>query len=108
MNWKNIIIGLLIGCLLGFVGGYKWATQLLTPTIQEAIKKETSLVQNDIDLNIKKIKHSDSLKISINQKPTNVIKKVAIRTPCDTMSVCVSIKHLTRRQRKRLGIKRRK
>ncbi|SEC46798.1 hypothetical protein SAMN04489761_3076 [Tenacibaculum sp. MAR_2009_124] len=98
-------MGLLVGLLLGFMGGYKFATQLLTPTIQEAIKKESTLIQHDVDLNVGKVKNSEDINVSINQKPINTIEKTKAFNSCDSLSVCVLKKHLTRKQKRRLRIR---
>ncbi|NQY07119.1 MAG: hypothetical protein HRT68_13260, partial [Flavobacteriaceae bacterium] len=51
------------------------AVELLRPTIEEAIRKETNTISNeithDIKLHIDKIKKSDSLNITISQDPEN-------------------------------------
>jgi len=50
--------------------------QGLTPVLQEAVKKETNAIKNDIKVEVAKIKNSDSLNININQLPKNKLSSV--------------------------------
>lgn len=80
----------------------KKVVEQIKPVLQQAIDKET--IKNEIknEISIDKIKKSDSLKIIMdpvnNQKPVNIIYS-------GKDSVLVAIKHLTRKQKKRLGLK---
>lgn len=120
MNFKNtaenlaiVIISASLGAYIGYTASIKsnkQSIELLTPTLVEAIKKETikNEINHDIDLKIDKVKKSDSIKINITQiptteqKPTNVItsKKDSVCIPKGY--TLIKIENLTRRQRKRL------
>ena len=83
MNFKNLaenLIIVIVSALLGAAIGYYASTEsnrttieLLTPTIREAIARETTSIKNeithDIQVRIDKLKKSDSLNININQNP---------------------------------------
>ena len=113
MNWKLFALALIVfvtGSLTGafiyrngFSKGHNDVLAALKPTIHKAIDKET--IKNEIknEIQIDKIKKSDSIKIILdpinNQKPVNVIS-----TGCPNSSICMPIENLTRRQRKRLGL----
>jgi len=122
MNFKNLAENLIIVIFSALVGGFigyaastqanKQSIELLTPTIVEAIKKETTSIKNEITHDIKisnnKFKKNDSLNIIITQKPNTVQKPVnQIQQKeiagCAKDEVCIKIVNLTRRQRKRLG-----
>jgi len=114
MNFKNLsenLIIVIVSASLGGVIGYTASTKAnkqvvtqLTPTIEKAIDKET--IKNEIknEIKIDKIKKSDSIRIVLdptnNQKPINVIGGCFHKD-----SSVVANKHLTRKQKKRLGIK---
>lgn len=124
MNFKNLSENLIIVIISAFVGGFigykastsanKQSIELLTPTITEAIKKETTSIKNeithDIKVDIDKIKKSDSININIVQKPDtkqdpkNTVIKPTKTGVCPTNTICFPIENLTRRQKKRLGI----
>ncbi|WP_435263446.1 hypothetical protein [Tenacibaculum sp. nBUS_03] len=106
MNWKNtaenlgiVIVSALLGAGIGyFASTYsnKQSIELFTPTLLEAIKKET--VKNEIDnkISIGKIKKSDSINIVLspqnNQEPINNIAK----------SNCVDISGLSDSRKRRV------
>ena len=117
MNFRNLAENLIITIVVALLGGYigytaslksnKQSIELLTPTLLEAIKKETikNEITHDIDLKIDKVKKSDSINININQKPTTEQKPINILK--DTICIpngytLIKIENLTRRQRKRL------
>ena len=117
MNFKNLAENLIIVIVSVFVGGYvgfkastssnKQSITLLTPTIIEAIKKETikNEISHEIDVKIDKIKKSDSLKIELIQTPTTKQEPINNINDCKPPKgmVLVKIESLNRRQRKRLG-----
>lgn len=120
MNFKNLAENLIIVIVSVSIGGYvgytasinsnKQSIELLSPTIVEAIKRETTSIKNeithDISVNVDKIKKSDSLNINLNQtpinnqKPDNKIEQIS--NNCDQGYICIKIENLTRKQRKRL------
>lgn len=125
MNFRNLAENLIIVIVSASVGGFigysasinsnKQSIELLTPTIKEAILKVTTSVKNeithDIDLTIEKVKKSDSLSINIIQTPETEQTPVNQITPkgpeknaCPKNSICIPIKNLTRRQKKRLDL----
>ena len=125
MNFRNLAENLIIVIVSASVGGFigysasinsnKQSIELLTPTIKEAILKVTNSVKNeithDIDLTIEKVKKSDSLSINIIQTPATKQSPVNQITPqepvqnaCPENSICIPIKNLTRRQKKRLDL----
>ncbi len=83
INWKDATQNLLIALIcisFGAFGGYKMARNAqndvikqLIPTIEKAIDKETIMnkIENKINVEIDKIKKSDSLNINIIQTPDN-------------------------------------
>ncbi len=89
INYKNlaenlmiVVVSVLLGGTIGFfaaVKSHKLTVEQLRPTIERAIDKETikNEIKNEIDIH--KIKKSDSLKIIFdptnNQKPINVISR---------------------------------
>lgn len=91
INWKNTaenlvltIITFLVGAIVGYYASIFTAEKMieqLTPTIKEAILKETTKIENKIDMKIEKIKKSDSIHINISQEPKNDIKqqKVSVK-----------------------------
>lgn len=100
MNFKNLAENLIIVIVAFSAGGYigykasiesnRMSIELLTPTITEAIKKETTNIKNeitnDIDVKIHKVKKSDSLKINIVQDPNNDLKpKIKVESKKDTI-----------------------
>ena len=106
MNWKNTAENLAISILTTLAGaciGYfastfsnKQSIKLFTPTLLEAIKKET--VKNEIDnkILIDKIKKSESLKIVLS--PQNDQKAVNSNTKTD----CVDISELSDSRKNRV------
>ena len=76
---ENLIITIVVGLLCGSIGYFastfsnKQTIELLTPTIKEALARETTKIENkithDIKVEIDKLKKSDSLNININQNP---------------------------------------
>lgn len=100
MNFKNLAENLtivIISAILGSVIGYSASTlsnrqtiELLTPTIKDAIAKETTTIKNeithDIEVKIDKIKNSDSLNLNIKQNPVATQKpKIKITKPKDSV-----------------------
>ncbi len=83
VNWKNSfenILYLITGALLAFFVCYKTmrattddVLAAITPTIEKAIDKETIAndIVNKIEVQVDKIKKSDTLQININQEPLN-------------------------------------
>lgn len=83
INFKNLAENLIIVIISAMIGGaiaYYASTKaneqtikLLTPTIREAISRETTTIKNeithDIKVQIDKIKKSDSLNINVTQHP---------------------------------------
>jgi hypothetical protein len=67
MNFKNLAENLIIVILSALVGGYigytastasnKQTIELLRPTIEEAIRKETTSISNEFKTEIKKLKN---------------------------------------------------
>lgn len=88
INWKNTAENLIIMIVVFLVGayvGYKAsiiatdkAIAQLKPTIEKAIDKETitNTITNAIDLEIRKIKKSDTLTFNITQQPLNELKPI--------------------------------
>jgi len=88
VNYKNLaenLIIVIVSALLGAGIAYYASTRaneetiaLLTPTIREAIARETTSIKNeithDIKVEIDKIKKSDSINIIIDQKPKTTQK----------------------------------
>ena len=122
VNFKNLAENLIIVLVCVSVGGYvgytaslsanKQSIELLTPTITEAIKRETTSIKNeithDISVKVDKIKKSDSININViqtpntSQKPDNTIKQSQVLKGCEEGYICVKIENLTRRQKRRL------
>ena len=123
MNWKNtaenLIIVIFIMIATAFVT-YKVTLNTainvslstansFLPTIKKAIDKESikNEITNDISLKIDKIKKSDSLQINVkqipenNQKPKNILS-VEKKKGCGEGQICIDVKNLTRRQKRRL------
>ena len=81
-------------------------------TIEKAIDKETikNEITNDISLKVNKIKKSDSINVNIvqrpinEQKPLNILETEPEQKACPEGSICIPIKNLTRRQKKRLNL----
>ena len=106
MNWKNTAENLAISILTTLAGaciGYfastfsnKQSIKLFTPTLLEAIKKET--VKNEIDnkILIDKIKKTDSLKIVLS--PQNEQKAINSNAKTD----CVDISGLSDSRKNRV------
>lgn len=109
MNWKNFTIGLLIAIVSNATGGYvghlitlrtnKSNLEQMKPTLDKAIEKATNQITNEIKID--KIKKSDS--ISIIMDPNSKLN-IETKNMCGTDSICMAIKHLTKRQKKRLKI----
>ena len=107
MNFKNLSENLIIVIVSVSIGGYvgysasikanKQTIQLLTPSLIEGIRKETTNIKNeithDISVEIDKIKKSDSLNINLIQKPNTKQEPINEVTP--------TVKKLTRRQKRR-------
>lgn len=126
MNWKNTVENLLYMVVI-FVGLAIYTSVVLKPIIIESIRQENTKIENNIKNNIdNKFKKIDELNARIPlfiapeniQQPTVIPEKQSINIPyeqptlikvegipCGDKSVCIEIKHLTRRQKKRLGIK---
>ncbi len=87
MNFKNlaenliiVIIAALIGGVIGYVASTKANKQtieLLRPTIEEAIRKETTSITNEFKTEIKKLKNRGSGNIRLEIEPVleNEIKQ---------------------------------
>lgn len=117
-RYKNLIILIIVALVSSFIT-YKatissaikineQALTALTPSLIEAIKKETTAIKNEIAIDIKKIKKLDTLSINVNQSPKNNLTqqvKEIIPKGCNKTQICIEIKNLTRKQRKRLGVK---
>lgn len=79
MNFKNLaenlIITIVVGLLCGVIGYYssiysnKTTIQLLRPTIEEAIRKETTHISNEFKTEIKKLKAKKDSKIILETTP---------------------------------------
>ena len=88
MDWRNTAENLAISIIIFLIGGFvgykaSRATSSdvinqLTPVITEAIKKETNKIVNEIKFENNKFKKNDSLKIIIDQKPTNDQKPINV------------------------------
>lgn len=105
MDFKNLsenLIIVLFSTLLGAGIGYfastysnKQTIQLLKPTIEEAIKKETTSIFNEYKTEIGKVKTNKGV---IKIDPTATLKnEVAISKPKDTIKT-------TKKRKKILGI----
>ena len=125
MNWKNTAENLIIVIFIMIVTAFvTYKVTLNTainvslstansflPTIKKAIDKESikNEITNDISLKINKIKKSDSLQINVkqipenNQEPKNILS-VEKEKGCGEGKICIDIKNLTRRQKRRLGL----
>ena len=91
INWENtaenlvlIIVSVFVGAIIGYYASIFTAEKMIeqmTPTIKEAILKETTKIENKIDLQIDKIKKSETIDINVNQTPKNEIeqKKVSVK-----------------------------
>ena len=115
INWKNTAENLGITIVIFLVGsfvGFKASTSAtdnaiaqLKPTIEKAIDKETikNEIKNEIDLNIDKVKKSDSIQININQKPDNKQKPINILSSKEDCKIDVkTYNKLTKSQKSRL------
>lgn len=120
MNFKNLSENLIIVIVVGLLSSFitykatiKSALETnqqsitgLRPALIEAIKKETTAIRNDIELKIDKVKKSDSLNININQRPDSKISQKITKGNClKEGEVIIKIENLTRRQKRRLGLK---
>tara|TARA_R110002167_G_scaffold364968_1_gene588369 strand:+ start:22964 stop:23278 length:315 start_codon:yes stop_codon:yes gene_type:complete len=103
MNWKNIIENLIL-IIVMFIGLGVYTSMVLKPIIVESIRQENTKIENNIETTIdNKFKKIDaltaqlplSIPVSNTQQSTKVIGKD---------SICLPIKNLTRRQKKRLGL----
>ena len=90
MNFKNLAENLIIVIVAVAVGGYvgysaskeanKQTIVLLTPTITEAIKKETTAIKNEFNTEIKKVKNrKGELTLDVEPIIDNQIKQKQIR-----------------------------
>ena len=97
---------------------YKQTAEVFEPNLREAILKETNAITNTTHnkIQIDKVKKSDSITIKVDSKPQteNVLtdnrKKEPVKTykEGDTLNdglIVINKDRLTRRQKKRLGIK---
>lgn len=112
---ENLIITIAVMLTVGFITyrvtissaleANKQTIEALRPSLIEAIKKETTAIKNDINVDVDKIKKSDSINININQIPENklhqVVKKAELVPPGYTL---IKIENLTSRQKRRLGL----
>jgi hypothetical protein len=116
VNWPNVVENLIYIIITAIVVGYvsykaavmgaieasDRVVENLIPTINKAIDKETiaNEIVNQIDLQVDKIKKSDSINININQVPNNNQKPInIIQKEKDT---CIDISKLTQSQKRRL------
>ena len=86
-------------------------TTIIAFTFYSCNLSKTFHKPSKIDLDIKKVKKSDSLSINIIQTPATKQSPVNQITPqepvqnaCPENSICIPIKNLTRRQKKRLDL----
>lgn len=110
MNWRLFALGLIIAVVSSSAGGYvghlitlktnKSNLEQMTPTLNKAIEKATNEITNEIKID--KIKKSDSIRIIMD--PTNK-QKLILQKGCGQDSICIAIKNLTGRQKRRLKIK---
>ena len=109
MNWKNTLENLLyMAVIFGGLGFY--TSLVLKPIIVEAIRQENTKIENNIKSNIdNKFKKIDeltaTLPFTVAPENTQQTMQPQPQKVCDSGFVCVEIKHLTRKQKKRLGVK---
>lgn len=104
MNIKIAIVNI-IYMLVIFVGLGVYTREVLEPIIITSINKETTKIENNIKTEIKnKFKKIDELN---TDSPIKIDPKSDIsekNSGCKEGSVCIPIKNLTRRQKRRLNL----
>lgn len=113
MNWKLFAFMLIVFMVGAASGGFvshkatletnKANLAQMQPTLDKAIEKATNEITNEIKID--KIKKSDSIKIILSPNNKQKTTVVPVVRACGPDSICVAIKHLTRRQEKRLGLR---
>lgn len=114
ISWKNLLENLAIVVIM-FLGLGIYTKMVLTPTLVEAIRTETTKVENNIDTKIdNKFKKIDELTsnlpqmISPSTTATTTTAPDASNAPaqsatCKDGEVCVPVSTLSRKQKKHLG-----
>ncbi|AUC13815.1 hypothetical protein BTO06_01020 [Tenacibaculum sp. SZ-18] len=104
MNIKNVIENI-IYMLVIFVGLSVYTSKVLKPIIITSINKETTKIENNIKTEIEnKFKKINELN---TDSPINITPKSNIpekNSGCKEGTVCIPIKNLTRRQKRRLNL----
>lgn len=105
----GLVLGIFIGNNIATNNSTKATKTVLRESgVSEKVNTETikNDIKNDIELNIDKLKKTDSLNININQdpkndqKPSNTINKTA----CGEGKICIDINDLTRKQKRKHGL----
>lgn len=88
-----------------FVGLGVYTSKVLEPIIISSINKETTKIENniktEIDNKFKRINELNTVS-PLNVSPTS--KTIDNTHGCEKGSVCIQIKNLTRRQKRRLNL----
>lgn len=104
MNWKNIIENLIL-IIVMFLGLGIYTSLVLKPILIESIRQETTKIENTVSNKIdNKFKKIDELTASLPLTIPISNMQQSIRV-VGKDSVVIAVKHLTRRQKKRLGMK---
>lgn len=114
MNLKNtasIVIIIAITTVLNYAGMTFYAKKVSNPVLIEAIKTETTKIENNLDTKIdnkfKKIERLEASLPYVASLPSSIDASKGRLHPCIVHqdSVIISKSHLTNKQKRRLGIK---